>query len=113
MPKRLLDIIPRPLVPLIGVVLVLVVGYIDYVTGDYSILIFYLVPVSFVSWYHGRGAGITIVAFSGVARFISDYSLYADVFLHYWNSIQDMLFLLVVALLVSFLQRELASIRRE
>ncbi len=113
MPKRLLDIIPRRLVPVIGFVAVLLVGYIDYVTGDYSILIFYLVPVSFVSWYHSRGAGIAIVAASGVARFVSDYTLYANVFLHYWNSIQDMLFLLVVALLVSFLRQELESIRRE
>lgn len=113
MPKRLLDIIPRRLVPVIGLLLVAMVGYVDFVTGDYSILIFYLVPVSFVSWYHGRWAGIAIAAASGVARFISESSIYANVLLHYWNSIQDMLFLLIVALLVSILQRELEAIRRE
>lgn len=101
------NVLPRWVVPMIGLALVALIGYLDYITGDYSILIFYLIPVAFVSWFHGRWGWTGIVVASGIARFISDVSLYRDSFLHFWNSMQDMIFLFVVGLLVSYLRKEL------
>ena len=109
MPSTLLNIMPRWMVPIIGILLIVLIGYIDYVTGDYSILVFYLLPVAFVCWYHGRGGGILMAVASGIARFASDVFLYKDALLHYWNSVQDMIFLLVVSVLVSFLHKELTG----
>ncbi len=105
--ERLRDTLPRWIVPLVGLVAVAGVGYVDYVTGDYSMLIFYLIPVAFVSWYHGRWAGVAIAVVSGIARFLSDYSLYQEVFLHYWNTVQDSLFFFIAAFLVSLLRTAL------
>ncbi len=107
--KRLVDILPPWVVLLVGLLLVAGLGYVDFVTGDYSLLVFYLVPVSFVSWYGGRWSGTAVAVASGAARFISDYSLYSDLFLHYWNTVQDFVFFLIAALLVSFLRTELTG----
>jgi K+-sensing histidine kinase KdpD len=105
--QRFVDILPRWIVPIIGLILVAGIGYVDYLTGDYSMLIFYLIPVGLVAWYYGKWTGVVMAVASGVARFVSDSSLYRDVLLHYWNSLQDLLFLVVVAVLVSLLRNEL------
>ena len=107
--RRLVDILPPWVVFLVGLLLVAGVGYVDFVTGDYSLLVFYLIPVSFVSWYGGRWSGAAVAVASGAARFISDYSLYSDLFLHYWNTVQDLLFFLLAAVLVSVLRVELTG----
>ena len=105
--QRFVDSLPRWAVPLTGIVLVAGIGYVDLLTGDYSLLIFYLVPLAFVSWYDGKWGGGLIAVASGIARFLSDYSLYRDVFLHYWNSLQDILFFFFVAILITLLRSEL------
>ena len=91
----------------IGIVLVGVIGGIDFLTGDYSILIFYLIPVSLVSWFSGRWAGATIAVASGCARFISDYALAINPRHLYWNSMEDMIFLVIVAFLIALLRTAL------
>lgn len=84
--------------------LVLVLGVIDYITGDYSILVFYMLPVAYASWYAGKGGGLSIAFLSGIARFVSDMSAYSNPKLHFWNSIQDTVFLMIAGLLVSALK---------
>jgi K+-sensing histidine kinase KdpD len=106
----LLDIIekqPKWVVILIGLVLIVLIGLIDYLTGDYSILVFYLLPVSLVSWFAGRWPGVMVAIISGCARFISDFSLAVNSRLLYWNSLEDMIFLLIVAMLVAMLRQTL------
>jgi ribose/xylose/arabinose/galactoside ABC-type transport system permease subunit len=90
-----------------GMGLVVVIGGIDFLTGDYSILIFYLIPVSLVSWFSGRWAGATIAVASGCARFISDYALAINSRHLYWNSMEDMAFLVIVAFLIALLRTAL------
>ena len=91
----------------LGFILVVVIGYIDFLTGDYSLLIFYLVPISLVSWFVGCWRGAMIAILSGVARFLADYAIVANLNLLYWNSIEDMVFLVIVAFLIFFLKRAL------
>lgn len=105
--QRFIDSLPRWAVPLSGLVLVVGIGYVDFITGDYSLLIFYLVPLAFVSWYDGKWGGGAIAVASGIARFLSDSFLYRDVFLHYWNSLQDLLFFFFAAILIALLRNEL------
>ena len=98
---------PQWRIMLLGLILVAVIGYVDYLTGDYSILIFYLAPVSLVAWFSGRWAGAVIGLCSGCARFISDYSLSGSSHRLYWNCLEDTLFLLVVAFLINLLRTAL------
>ena len=80
-------------------------GLVDYLTGDYSILVFYLIPVSLVAWYRGRLGGIIISAISGFARFFADFSVYEHSLVHLWNALADAAFLMIVSLLVAVLHR--------
>jgi hypothetical protein len=104
-----LENIPAWLMFALGLLLVILLGYIDYLTGDYSILIFYLIPVALVTWYLGKWGGLIISVASGAARLVSDYSNYAHANLRYWNSLQDMLFLLIVAILIVSLKKQLVD----
>ena len=103
--QKALQRLPSWLLMLIGFVMVAVLGYIDYLTGDYSLLIFYALPVALEAWFLGRWGAVVICLGAGVARFISDYVSYAGTSLRYWNSVQDMIFLLVVGLLIATVKR--------
>jgi K+-sensing histidine kinase KdpD len=106
----LLDIIekqPKWVVNVIGLILIVLIGLIDYLTGDYSILVFYLLPVFLVSWFSGRWPGVASAIISGCARFLSDFAVANNSHLLYWNSFEDMIFLLIVAVLVAILRKTL------
>ena len=89
----------------VGLLLVAVIGYIDYLTGDYSILIFYAFPIALVAWRLKDWGAIIMSAAAGCARYISDFHAYSSSSVRSWNSIQDTLFLLIVGLLVSAIKR--------
>jgi len=96
----------------IGLILVSGIGYIDYLTGDYSLLIFYAVPIALVAWYLGDVGALIVSVASGFARYLSDYNVYSYSSVRNWNSVEDTLFLLIVGLLVSALKRMLDEERK-
>jgi len=99
--------LPRWLIVVIGMSLVGVIGAVDYLTGDYSVLVFYALPVFFVTWFVSLWWGTFICVLAGVVRFTADLPLLETESLHVWNSIQDMMFLLIVAVLIAALHRAL------
>jgi K+-sensing histidine kinase KdpD len=99
--QKTLQKLPRWLLLLIGVAMVAVIGLLDYLSGDYSMLIFYAVPVAMVAWFVGCWGAAVISLFSGVGRFISDYFSYSTSSVRYWNSLQDMIFLLLMGMLIA------------
>ena len=90
---------------LIELLLVAAIGYVDYLTGDYSILIFYVIPVALAVWFHGELGAVIVSVAACWARFISDYYSYSSSNVSYSNSIGDLLFLLIVGLILSVLKR--------
>ncbi len=51
-----------------GLLLVVLAGLLQYLTGSFAFLIYYLVPVGLVAWFVGRWAGmLTAVASAGVS----------------------------------------------
>lgn len=105
------DNLPKWLVVTTTLVMVVVIGIVDKLTGDYSMLIFYMVPVFITSWFvSGRWSGLIVVA-AAAARAIANvppegfaplyYSLY------YWNTLVDTFFLLMIGLLFSYLRKVL------
>lgn len=111
--RKVLSLLPQWLIVVVGILLVIVIGVTDYLTGDYSILIFYLVPIGLVSWYTSRGLGSSMALASGVARFCSDYSGYTVTSRMYWNCLEETLFLLIVAVLISIIKRQLMNDAKE
>lgn len=91
----------------IELLLVVLIGYIDYITGDYSVLIFYGIPVCLAAWTTGDLGVIILTLISGLARYLSDYNSYTNNNLETWNTVEDILFLLIFGLVISAIKRAL------
>jgi len=104
--------LPRSVVILSAFLLVALIGCVDYLTGDYSLLIFYAVPIALAGWRLGRGHALLLALTAGGARLVSDYCSYAATRFRYWNSLQDMVFLILVGFLVSAVKTLLSDERR-
>jgi diguanylate cyclase (GGDEF)-like protein len=92
-------------------VLLLFLGWLDIVTGDYSLIVFYLIPVSLAAWFIGKRSGLLFCLLSLVVRVIADEatreSFVSYSTLHYWNEIIEFIFLLIMSLLFSALKKNL------
>lgn len=108
MPKTFKKL-PKWLILLAALIMVALLGYVDYLTGDYSMLIFYVLPLTMVAWLLGRWGVLIVSVAAGSARFISDSISYSGTGVRYWNSLQDMLFLLLMGLLVSTVKKLLTE----
>jgi diguanylate cyclase (GGDEF)-like protein len=93
--------------------LLILLGWLDRVTGDYSLIIFYVIPVSLMAWFVTRTSGILFCLLAFATRFIADEPAGSFSFksteLHYWNIFIEFLFLLIMSLLFSALRRNLDS----
>jgi len=88
--------------------LVFLLGIIDYITGDYSLIIYYMIPVVLGSWFIGLGFGVAVAVISGLVRFCADYATYTVLSLaNYLNVAQDALFLLMIAVISANLRTRL------
>jgi signal transduction histidine kinase len=105
--------ISRANVMALAVTLVAVIGWFDFVTGDFSLALFYLVPVAIATWYAGSAYGWFIGFLSAavwlagdLARGLSD----GHPLMPYWNAVTLALtYAIVTELLLAFhrLQAEL------
>ncbi len=88
---------------ILAVLIVLSVGVIDYATGTVlAMALFYLLPISVVSWSLGRGPGIFIAVLSTIALEGSEaLSGDAGVLLIAWNGATRLGVFLVVASLIA------------
>ena len=111
--EKTLRAIPPWLLMLTGLVMVVLLGYLDVLTGDYSLLIFYAAPVALEAWFFGRWGALIIALAAGAARFVSDYVSYSGSGVRYWNSLQDMVFLLLVGLLIAKVSALIAEDRKK
>jgi diguanylate cyclase (GGDEF)-like protein len=70
--------------------LVALLGLLDYLNGpDFSLLIFYVVPVFVASWYAGRRPGLLVCAASGLTWLAVAYATsghFSSPFVAYWNA---------------------------
>jgi hypothetical protein len=103
--RKRIERLPAWLLLLAGCLSVAILGYIDYLAGDYSMLIFYFLPVSLMAWTLGRSGTALISLASGVARFVSDYNSYSSASVKYWNSFQDTAFLMIVGILIAMIKK--------
>lgn len=105
--------LPLWLAIIIQLLLIALIGYVDLLTGDYSILIFYAIPIGLAAWSQGDWGAVSMAGVSGYARYLSDVNSYSSGKVRYWNSMEDMLFLLILGLLVSAVKRLIDEEKRE
>lgn len=93
--------------------ILLLLGWLDVVTGDYSLIIFYLIPVSLTAWFVSKRCGILFCALAITVRFVADESTasvsFSHSMLHYWNELIEFLFLLLMSVLFSALKKNLEN----
>ncbi|CAG0957392.1 diguanylate cyclase [Geobacter sp.] len=112
--KDHLNSLPKPLVITLGVIILGMVGVIDYLTGpNFSLSILYLIPVLLVSWYAGRLPGIAISVACALTWLVASllakkYHEYPVVL--YWNDMMELAFFLTVTILITALK---SSLQRE
>ncbi len=98
----------------IGLLLTMVIGYVDFATGyEFRMELFYLLPISYVTWFVGQRIGILFSVLSVITTVYSDimagkkYSSHAAEF---WNLALYFVFYVIVTLLlklrISLQQRE-------
>jgi two-component sensor histidine kinase len=107
--------ISRAAARVLAVVLVAVIAWFDYVTGDFSLAVFYLAPVILATWYAGRASGWLIGLLSAVAwLFVDPAFSQADghPLMPYWNAAVLALIYGIVAHLLSALERLQAELRK-
>jgi diguanylate cyclase (GGDEF)-like protein len=93
----------------IGFAFIGAVGILDFLTGyEFAFSLFYLIPVSFITWLTGRQLGIVASLTSALVWLISNL-LAGNSFLHrfvyFWNTIMVFAFFVIVSLLLSIIRR--------
>ncbi|MEY2490769.1 MAG: hypothetical protein QOC70_2711 [Verrucomicrobiota bacterium] len=95
--------------------LVAVIACFDYVTGDFSMAVFYLAPVVLATWYAGPASGWCIGLLSAAAWLLADQTASqadGEPFRPYWNAAMLALTYGIVAHLLSALQRLQAELQK-
>lgn len=94
-------------------VFLLLLGWLDLTTGDYSLIVFYLIPVSFAAWFVSKRSGLLFCLLVMIVRVIADEGarsfLFTHSVMHYWNECIELLFLIIMSLLFSALKRNLEN----
>lgn len=101
---------PKQLLTALGLLLVCLIGVIDYLTGSEIVFsIFYLIPVSLTTWFIGFRVGLFVSLMSAVVWLIADLLAarpFSSVFVLYWNAFVRFGSFLIVALLQNSLKNE-------
>jgi two-component sensor histidine kinase len=111
---ELVDRMSHTAATILAVVLVAVIGWFDYITGDFSLALFYLVPVVLATWYAGRVGGWFIGVLSAAAWLLGDPALshsYGNPLMPYWNAGMLALIYGIVAHLLSMLHQLQAELQ--
>jgi diguanylate cyclase (GGDEF)-like protein len=96
---------------LIGFVLILGLGLLDFLTGyEFSFSLFYLLPIFLVVWFAGRTFGIVASTLSALVWFLADYlsgNQYSNPIIYFWNTAIRFGFFLIITLLLVALKKAL------
>jgi diguanylate cyclase (GGDEF)-like protein len=102
---------PKLLLGAVGLLTVLLVGFLDYLTGTrVTFVLFYLFPVSLVAWFSGRRIGILLAVIAGIIWSMSnELALQTpwNALSLYWNTIMRAGAFLVVSYSLSTLKSAL------
>jgi signal transduction histidine kinase len=99
----------KPFSAFICVLLVAVIGVIDYLTG-YAILFsaFYLIPVALSAWYVGRTFAVVVSVLSAAIWIVGDYAagaVYPNLLVPIWNGLIELTVYFVVVKILTSLRK--------
>ncbi len=92
----------------ITILLAVFIGIIDYQTGPYlSFSIFYLAPITFITWYGNRKSGIFVSFLCAVIWLVADVWTephYPHPLIPFWNASLRLFFFLIITYLLAALK---------
>ena len=95
----------------VNIAILLLLGWLDKITGDYSLIVFYLIPVALGAWFVSKSFGVLFCILAVAVRIVVEESTTSFHFshstLHYWNELVEFLFLLIMSMLFSALKANL------
>ncbi len=91
--------------------LVLTLGVVDYLSGfEFSLSLFYLVPVSIAAWFINRNSSLFVAAISAMVWYTSN-DLAGQTYTHpaigYWNTFVRLGFFSIISILLVFLKKSI------
>jgi len=93
----------------IGFFFIGVVGVLDYLTGyEVAFSLFYVIPISFITWFLGRSLGLVASLVSAIIWYGADIATghtYSYSFIPIWNTIIGLSFFMIITLLLSYIKR--------
>jgi hypothetical protein len=93
-------------------VMVVFLGVIDFLTGDYGILVFYTIPLALGAWFRGFYWGLFVAMLSGFVRLYADYNTYTDFTIKRSVCvIEDELFLLMIVIMTLLVRKMIGKSR--
>lgn len=108
--------LPKPVLTYFAFLLVLVIGYLDFITGyDVSVMLLYLFPVILVAWFEGGVPATLISIFSAITWAVAGLAsghVYSHIGIEVWNAIMVLALLLIVAYFIIFIKKLLIRERR-
>ena len=100
--------IPKWSVFTFSVLFILILGVLDYLTGEeISFSIFYLLPVSVTAWYVDMKAGVVLGVASAVTWFLADLTTghtYSNTAIPIWNAVVRLGFFLIVVITLALIK---------
>jgi len=101
----------RTLVFLFVVLIIGIIGYFDYITGDeFGFSFFYLIPVSFLALYQGtRLFSIVFCSFlAAILWFVSEYFVreYSNIFFPVWNTFVRLIIFNAIGIMLYYLKEK-------
>jgi len=105
--ERLLNRLPKTGAMVAGLLMIVGLGILDYVTGpEITFGIFYVVPIALAAWVAGKRGGIFLSVFAGAAWLIADVmpGHYSHPAIAYWNAVARLGFFLAISVLLSSLR---------
>ena len=94
----------------LGILLVLLIGLVDFLTKDFFVLTFYIIPVALVTWFAGRGSGIFMALAAAITATILDViesPVHSSFLVHYWNIFMSFGLFTITAYFLTFLKESL------
>ncbi|MBL0230528.1 MAG: GGDEF domain-containing protein [Moraxellaceae bacterium] len=108
---KLIEKQQRTIKTIILVSLITLVGILDYFTGyELAFSLFYVIPVTFATWFFNHKIGILTAIISAIVWFLADIfagQIYSHSLIYLWNTLIRFSFFLIISLLLSKLKTQI------
>ena len=92
----------------LGVALTILISIIDFLTNDFFVVEFYIIPVVLVTWFAGRTTGFFMAFVAGIATLALDIiesAHHTSPLVHYWNFFMNFSFFLIIVYFLTILKK--------